>query len=55
MKNNLFVLGYNAVDYFCEWFNYEDNSNTKLHFVDNGNQEIPDKIKKDLTYKTTKI
>ena len=54
MKNNLFILGYNAVDYFCEWFNYEDNPNTKLHFVDNGNQEIPDKIKRDLVYKTTK-
>ena len=40
---NLFVLGYNAVNYFCEWFNYEDNPNTKLHFVDNGNQEIHDK------------
>ena len=39
--NNLFILGYNAVDYFCEWYKHEDNPNTKMRFIDNGQQKIP--------------
>lgn len=52
--NQLFILGYNAVGYFCDWFKYEENPNTKLRFVDNGKQNIPDYIKRDVLWVTTK-
>ena len=51
--NNLFVLGYNAIDYFCAWYKHEDNPNTKMYFVDNGQQRIPDYIKNNVIYVTT--
>jgi hypothetical protein len=54
--NNVFILGYNAVDYFCEWYKHEENPNTVMRFVDNGQQKIPDYIKNNLIYTTnTKI
>jgi hypothetical protein len=54
MSNTLFILGYNAVDYFCEWYKHEDNPNTKMYFIDNGQQKIPDYIKNNVIYLTTK-
>lgn len=51
--NDLFILGYNAVDYFCEWYKHEDNPNTKVRFIDNGHQKIPNYIKNDVIYTTT--
>lgn len=52
--NNLFILGYNAIDYFCEWFNHEDVTNTKLRIVDNGRQILPEKIISNVEYITSK-
>lgn len=51
--NDLFILGYNAVDYFCEWYKHEENPNTKIRFVDNGQQKIPDYIKDNVIYTTS--
>lgn len=53
-NNTLFILGYNAVDYFCEWYKHEDNPNTKMYFVDNGQQKIPEYIKNNVIYVTSK-
>jgi hypothetical protein len=52
--NNLFILGYNVVDYFCEWYKHEDNPNTKMYFIDNGQQKIPDYIKNNVIWVTSK-
>jgi hypothetical protein len=40
-KYNYIVLGYNAFDYFTNWFDKSQFPNTQMGFVDNGNQEIP--------------
>jgi hypothetical protein len=45
MIRNVFILGYNACNYFDEWFdtkNYSDQY--KFHFIDNGQQNLSNKI-----------
>jgi GT2 family glycosyltransferase len=44
-KYNYIVLGYNAFDYFTNWFDRSLFPNTEVGFVDNGNQEIPEAFK----------
>ena len=54
MINNFFVLGYNGCDYFDKWYDREQFQNTKLYYIDNGRQNLSDKLKNDLVYTTTK-
>jgi hypothetical protein len=49
---NYFVLGYNAVDYFNAWYDKSQFANTKMKFVDNGRQLVPDNIKSHLIHQT---
>jgi len=44
-KYNYIVLGYNAFDYFTNWFDRSVFPNTNVGFIDNGKQEIPDTFK----------
>ena len=44
MTYNYFVLGYNAMNYFRDWFDFEQFKNTNLRIVDNGNQQIPKEL-----------
>lgn len=44
MKYNYFVLGYNAIQYFADWYDRDQFKNTVLRFVDNGNQIVPQSI-----------
>lgn len=53
-KYNYFVLGYNAINYFKEWFDFEQFKNTNLRFVDNGNQDIPDELKEYVIHQNEK-
>lgn len=41
MKYNYFVLGYNAINYFNEWYDRPQFQNTTMRFIDNGRQQIP--------------
>lgn len=50
---HLFILGYNAIDYFDSWFKLENyNEDTQFYLIDNGKQQIPDTIKKIHHYTT---
>ena len=53
MKNNLFILGYSAINYFSEWYDHTNYPNTQLHIVDNNKQIVPEKFKKYVTYVTS--
>lgn len=45
MKRHVFILGYNACDYFCEWFHYNNYSEEyQFYFIDNGQQILSPKI-----------
>lgn len=45
MKKYVFILGYNACDYFCEWFHFENYSEEyEFYFIDNGQQKLSSKI-----------
>lgn len=54
MKYNYFVLGYNGINYFKDWFDFEHFKNTNLRIVDNGNQQIPSELSKYVIHKTQK-
>lgn len=41
MKYNYFVLGYNAIEYFNQWYDRSQFTNTVMRFIDNGRQQIP--------------
>jgi GT2 family glycosyltransferase len=41
MKYNYFVLGYNAINYFNEWYDRPQFQNTTMRFIDNGRQQVP--------------
>jgi len=51
---NVFILGYNAADYFNEWFKKENFQNVKFRFIDNGNQALPEKVKDISIYTTSR-
>jgi len=53
-KYNYFVLGYNAIEYFNSWFDFEQFQNTNLRFVDNGKQIVPDGLKNCVIHHTEK-
>jgi hypothetical protein len=52
----VFILGYNAQDYFCQWFDRNNYSEEyKFYFIDNGSQNLNEKIKSDFeVYVTSK-
>lgn len=56
MIKHVFILGYNACDYFDQWFDIKNYSQEyKFYFIDNGNQDISSKIKENMeVYKTSK-
>ncbi len=56
MNKHVVILGYNAANYFTQWFKLENYStDTKFYFVDNGQQNLPDSIVKTMNpYITTK-
>jgi len=44
-KKYVFILGYNACDYFCEWFDFKKYSQEyQFYFIDNGQQKLNDKV-----------
>lgn len=45
MKYNYFVLGYNAINYFKDWYDFNQFKNTTLRIIDNGNQDTPAELK----------
>lgn len=54
MKKHVFVLGYNANNYFTEWFhlsNYSDDY--QFHFIDNGQQQLNSYITDNFDVYTT--
>lgn len=51
-KYNYFVLGYNGINYFNDWFDFEQFKNTNLHIIDNGCQHIPDTLTDYVVHKT---
>jgi GT2 family glycosyltransferase len=54
MKYPYFVLGYNAVDYFNAWYDQNQFQSTDMKFVDNGNQQIPKSLHKNLIHQNIK-
>jgi hypothetical protein len=48
---HIFILGYNAVNYFTEWFDLKNYSqqDTKFYFVDNGQQKLPELVLDNMT------
>lgn len=56
MNKHVVILGYNAANYFTEWFKLENYStDTKFYFVDNGQQTLPKLIQDGMNpYTTTK-
>jgi hypothetical protein len=54
MKYDYFVLGYNAVNYFNQWYDKNKFPNTVMRFVDNGNQEVPESLKNNVLHKNKK-
>lgn len=56
MKRHVFVLGYNANDYFVSWFNLANYSdNYQFYFIDNGNQKLNQYITENFKVYTTSI
>jgi len=41
---NYFVLGYNAINYFEQWYDFNQFTNTNLSIIDNGRQSSSEKI-----------
>lgn len=54
MRYDYFVLGYNAISYFRDWFDFEQFRNTNLRIVDNGNQDIPEELKQYVIHQNQK-
>ena len=56
MSKHIFILGYNAADYFTQWFDIDGySSDVKFYFVDNGQQDLPKSISETMNlYTTTK-
>lgn len=54
MRYDYFVLGYNAMSYFRDWFDFEQFRNTNLRIVDNGNQRIPDELQQYVIHQNEK-
>jgi hypothetical protein len=52
--NNLFILGYSAINYFESWYKHENYPNTKLWILDNNRQEIPEYFKSNIVYTTSR-
>jgi hypothetical protein len=52
--NNLYILGYSAINYFKEWYQHENYPNTTLRIVDNNNQAIPKYFQQNVVYTTRK-
>ena len=40
---NYFVLGYNAINYFEQWYDFDQYQNTNLRILDNGRQTVSNK------------
>ena len=54
IKRHVFILGYNANDYFSEWFNIKNYSDLyEFHFIDNGQQTLNKKIVENMEVYTT--
>lgn len=54
MKRHVFILGYNANDYFVSWFNLANYSdNYQFYFIDNGNQKLNPYITENFKVYTT--
>jgi hypothetical protein len=54
MKKHVFVLGYNANDYFTEWFNLANYSDEyQFYFIDNGRQQLNSYITDNFDVYTT--
>lgn len=51
-KYNYFVLGYNAIDYFNNWYDRSVFPNTTMRFVDNGNQKTPPSMETNIVHKS---
>lgn len=49
-----FVLGYNGIDYFKQWYDFDHFVNTNLYLIDNGRQKVDTDLQKYITYTTTK-
>jgi hypothetical protein len=49
-KYNYMVLGYNAVDYFAQWWDASKFPNTTMRFIDNGKQTFPEHLQENLTH-----
>lgn len=41
---NYFVLGYNAINYFEQWYDFDQFQNTNLRILDNGRQTVSNKL-----------
>ena len=56
MKKHIFILGYNAVQYFNTWFSLDNYSNDcEFYFIDNGNQDTTNTVVDSMTsYKTSR-
>lgn len=52
--NNLFILGYSAINYFESWYSHENYPNTKLWILDNNKQQIPEYFKSNILYTTSR-
>lgn len=51
---DVFILGYNGVDYFTKWhIGTKFSDDIRFHFVDNGNQTLTDHASNMLIHKTT--
>lgn len=49
MNKHVFILGYNAVDYYSEWFNLTNYSeDTSFYFIDNGQQRLEGTVAEQL-------
>lgn len=51
---NYFVLGYNAINYFERWYDFNQFTNTNLRIIDNGRQSSSEKINSYIIHKTKK-
>lgn len=49
-----FILGYNAINLFNDWFKINNYKNTDFYFIDNGRQNLPNEIKNMLLYTTSR-
>jgi hypothetical protein len=50
----VFLLGYNAVNYFNSWFKINNYKDADFYFIDNGRQNLPNEIKDILLYTTNR-